>query len=420
MSRNPAVRSCREAAPRRWRLGDRGIPLCDELKSSVGRVGDGSSARVVAVHCRGHHNLDDDKLSRELGGRFSRVSQEELMATLCMEYGTVTPFGLARQPEVEQVFDRQVVERYFPPHTMMTNLGDPTFAVEFTPTALIQTIPSARLADVVSDDAGGPRVPTFGILTGNAPESGMLLWRMINTRVREAQSSGFTGDIAFPRVIIESTPEMGLSMELAARIDTVRPVVLGAVERLCQHGATVVAIACNTTQYFADDVEEICRREGAQFMSIPDVTLAHLRRKGIRTFDFFGISAVSDFDHWSAFKALDAEYQVHRPPPRDISLINEVAFTVKQRGVDVRALNRLRDLLNGASQANTVVIALTELSAVLDELKLRSEKQFVDTLDVLAAAMAERFLGARSAVLGAATAPGATPLAGASNGFLDR
>lgn len=396
-STNPEVRSCREAAENRWRLGDRGIPLCDELKSAIGKV-TGPQARYVAVHCRGHQYIDDAKLERLLGGEFRRLGESELRNEFGLEYGRVTPFGLARAAPILQLFDQTLLERYFAPYTMMTNLGSLTEAVELEIRELYEALPDTRVADVVRDgDAGIPREHTVGILTGNGPESGMLLWEFINESIRTRGDRRFRGDVAFPRVVVESVPTMGLSMELPDRLDEVRPVVLGGAERLCRAGASVVGIACNTTQYFGQDVAAVCAEHGAEFVSLVDETAARLRRERVTSCDFFGISAVSDFGGWSAFTPLQREVELVRPPSREVEQINAVAFSVKQRGIDGRAVNRLRDLVNNAARTETIVIALTELSAVLrHHPKNKGDKRIVDTLEVLGAAIADRVLAERN------------------------
>lgn len=399
VSSNPEVRSCRDAAEYRWRLGDRGIPLCDELKSAIGVV-EGAEPRYAAVHCRGHQYIDDAKLAAALGGEFRRLEEDDLTRVFGMAYGLVTPFGLAGRSDVRQLFDRSVLERYFPPYTMMTNLGSLTHGVEFEPAELIRALGNGQVVDVVRDgDAVLPRQHTVGILTGNAPESGMLLWEYMNEHIRGKGSRYFRGDVAFPRVLVESVPGMGLSMELAERVDEVRPVVVDSVERLCEGGATIVGIACNTTQYFAPEVAEVCTAHGARFVSLVDETAAYLAREGIRTFDFFGISAVTDFGGWSAFTPLFEQFELVRPDEREVETINGVAFSVKQRGVDGRAVNRLRDLVTKASRTDTVVIALTELSSVIDlHPKNKADKRIVDTLHVLATAMGDLFLAERAVI----------------------
>lgn len=91
-----------------------------------------------------------------------------------------------------------------------------------------------------------------------------------------------------------------------------------------------------------------------------------------------------------------------RPSDSDLEKINEVEFSVKQRDVDGRAVNRLRDLIGGASRTDTAVIALTELSAVLHRHpKNKAGKPVIDTLQVLAEAIADIYLQERSVIEGA-------------------
>lgn len=396
LSRNPVATSCRDAADKRWRLGDRGIPLCDELKSSVLTV-DGE--RCVAIHCRGHQQLAEAKVERLVGGKVRRLDETALFARFKMQYGTVTPFGFAQYEGVEQVFDRTLLEPFFPPYTMMTNCGDHTFAVEFEPAQLFAALDGVVVDDVIADgDGQAPVNHTIGILTGNGPDSGMLLWDSINNHIRARGTRSFRGDVAFPRVVIESVPGMGLSMDLSSRADEVRPVVLSAVQRLCDTGATLIGIACNTTQYFAEDVRAICDRNGAVFVAIAEETARYLNAQGIERFDFFGISAVNDFDGWSAFGMLDNDFELIRPHEDDIARIDKAAYDIKQRGVDARAVNHLRDLVSRASHTDTIVVALTELSVVLSSQRRRGDKRIVDTLGILAEGIAEIVLRERQVV----------------------
>lgn len=398
VSTNPPVKSCRDAYDKRWRLGGRGIPLCDELKSNVGATTTADGRReFVAVHCRGHQHLDQQKIERALNGPWDRIEPEELAREFKMGYGTVTPFGFADRPDVRHIFDSTVMERFFPPHTMMTNLGQLTLGVEFEPADLIDALPRSAVASVVRDeDIHLPQAHTLGILTGNSPGSGRLLWEMIDDHIRRANTNIFRGDIAFPPVVIESVPGMGLSMELRLRETEVRPVVLQAVERLCLRGATVIGIACNTTQYFAPEILEVCQRHDAQFVSIADETADHLARLGIERFDFFGISAVADFGGYSAFNRLNDEFDLVRPNEADLEAIARVGFSVKSEGVNNKPLQGLRNVIRKASATPTIVVALTELSEVLAQHRFKDiDKTLIDTLAILSSRMADIYLRER-------------------------
>src|SRR5205085_7885075 len=78
VSRNDPAGTCEDAANKRNRIGNKGIPLSDELKSHVGFYEHADGRRYVVVHCRGHQRRDDKKLSVVVGFRVERVSEEEL------------------------------------------------------------------------------------------------------------------------------------------------------------------------------------------------------------------------------------------------------------------------------------------------------------------------------------------------------
>ncbi|MGH3684308.1 MAG: aspartate/glutamate racemase family protein [Pseudonocardiaceae bacterium] len=401
VSRNPPVQSCADAAQRRNRLGHVGIPLCDELKSSVGVYDSAGRSSFVVAHCRGHQNLDTSKLHGILGSTFERVDGDKLESELGLSYGLVTPFYFAAHPHVRQIVDETVLEPYLPPHTMMTNLGHLEYAVEFRPSDIFGALPNVEVANIVEGrDRRATPGETIGILTGNSPESGMMLWQGINNYIRTSSVINFRGDISFPRVIVESVPEMGLSMELAQRETQVKPVVLDAVRKLCDSGANVVAIACNTTQYYSSEVETICRGYGARFVSIVDETARYLKNADIRTFDFLAIGAVSDFATWSDFRRIVTQFDVYVPSERNITAITNLAFSVKKEVVSSTTINQLRDLVNNATKTDTVVFALTELSILFasQRSKQKSQKRFIDTLDILAQAIAKIYLDGRAAV----------------------
>jgi len=365
--------------------------LCDELKSLMCAYPTPSGERgYVLLSCRGHQQLDLAKCGRVVGGVVQLIDEDELRNVFGAQYGTVTPFAFAENPDVRQFLDDTVLSTFYSPYTMMTNAGDLERAVEFRPKDLAEWLPHATVCDLVQDRH--KRVPreVLGIITGNSAESGMLLWRKLNERIRADGRVRTRGDGDFPRVVIDSVPGMGASMELPQREEDVRLVVLEAVRRLCQTGATAVALACNTTQYFAGPIQEVCDEYGARFLSLADETGAHLRRAGVLEVDFLAIEPVTN-EQWSDFyRALDG-IVVHVPNGAQLRAIAELAFLVKQEVTSPGTVNRLRDLIQRATRTPTVVLALTELSIVFSAQKTRSRtgRQFVDTLDVLAASLAE-------------------------------
>lgn len=401
VSRNEPAFSCADAAHKRNRLSHReehiGIPLCDELKTAAWVIEDGEAPRYAVLHCRGHQLLDEERVAAELKAPARRLEAEELEEAFGLGYGLVTPFAFAAREDVSQIFDRTVVEPFFPPYTMMTNLGHHEYGVEFRPVELVDSLPRASLGEIV--ERKGQRVPvehTLGILTGNGPDSGRFLWSMIDEYIRDHPDVRFRGDIGLPRVLVESLPEMGLSMELRDRLPTVRTVVLEGVRNLCERGATVIGIACNTTQYFAEDIRELCEGYGAHFVSIVDATAAALREEGVSEVVFLGIGAVSDFERWSDFRRIVEEFELRLPPDEVVEGVDDLAFLVKQNGVVNKTINQMRNIVRRAAESEDVVVlvALTELSLLVASQR-RSRRRFIDTLEILAERMGEIYLEER-------------------------
>jgi len=402
LSRNFEARSCRDAAYKRNRLGHMGIPLHDELKSFMGTYKNESGEnQIVMFHCRGNQELDMDKVKLALKTKFdvTRLSGEEMQAEFGLEYGIVNPFTIYttfHSNSVVQVFDTTIFENILPPYTMMTNSGDLTWAVEFNPGELFKSMRESIAADIIDIENSEP-LPVIkhkiGIITGNAPDSGIHLWQEINKFIREAMGEKFQGDISYPPVLVESIPEMGLSMELDKRYAATEKSILKTVTMMIEEGATIICLACNTTQYFGPLIKEICDHKGVSFISIPEVTLDYIKRNGIKDFAFLGIKYVTDFEKWSAFKELK-NYQVEFLDELTLKKIDDLAYIVKQGGTTEKGTNKLRDLLNQTVKSDIVIIALTELSILFKTRtkKSNSDRVYIDTLDLLARAISNIYL----------------------------
>src|SRR5436189_167720 len=57
-TRNEPATSCQDAARKRNRLGHKGVPLWDELKSFLGEFHSGGVREIFLAHCRGDRRLD--------------------------------------------------------------------------------------------------------------------------------------------------------------------------------------------------------------------------------------------------------------------------------------------------------------------------------------------------------------------------
>lgn len=401
--------TCRDAIQKRVRLGHDKIPLLCELKTRLGYIKDKGQKKYVMVHCRGNQELDTDKIEKAAGGKIHDVNNEAKIEALYGSklpppkskngkdyppgFGLINPFWGFSRPDIIQIFDDSLIEQSFIPYTMMTNASHRCWAVEFKPKELIDRLPNATLGDIVDDKTKFfEKEPKIGIITGNAPDSGILLWKQINHFVME--KSNFCGDISTPYVSVRSIPEMGLSMELDTRETETWEALRESIISLCEEGVRILCIACNTTQYFTPRIREITSSYGAQFISIPEVTLAHLEKKKIDEFIFLGVKYVTELDKkWSAFGVLQ-KFNVRKLPVKTLSEIDKLAFTVKIEGCTGKGHNQLRDLLNGSTKYQDIVVALTELSILLDSQKKRSHKDrnYIDTLKLLAEAAADEYI----------------------------
>jgi aspartate/glutamate racemase len=396
LTMNHEAMSCADAANKRNRLGNTGIPLCDELKSNVGYYCLNGERQFILLHCRGNQKIDEQKVSSLLGFEFNRLPNEELLSIFKCEYGLVNPFLFCLDfPYVEQIFDFSILEDFFPPYTMMTNAGDKCWGIEFKAKQLVNAVPQKRISNIITDDSILEiKKHKIGILTGNSPESGIFLWQKINNAIRIKLNHDFLGDLSLPMVLVESIPEMGLSMELDNRLEDTLNIVKNGISTLCKNGATIIGVACNTTQYFSKEINAICKEYDAEFFSMYDAVNSFLISENIRHFDFFGIRFVTDFTKWSDFKNFQKDFKVEIPSKRNLENINKIAFEVKQRFVTSTGINALRDVIRNSAKTKNIIIALTEISILLSDQKQRKEddKRYIDTLSLLANKMADRYL----------------------------
>jgi aspartate/glutamate racemase len=192
---------------------------------------------------------------------------------------------------------------------------------------------------------------------------------------------------------------MGLSMELEERESFVRQVVIEGMTRLCDAGATAVAIACNTTQYFSNELRARCHARGVEFVSLVDAVGDELERRGAERCDLLAVGPASDLKKFSDFRRLAHRIKLTVADERGTERIEELAFDIKSLGATPQTLQRFQSLVGSLAKNDVAVIALTELSLVAGMQKPganRSGRAYVDTVSVLARALAERYLSQRA------------------------
>lgn len=407
LARNSEATSCRDAAARRERLGAASIPLWDEMKTLVFE----SAEELVFAHCRGDEEVNTDALASATSSQL-RPAGEDALDRYGLGYGLVNPFSVWERgsgaPAMVHVVDRGLMSPLGVPGTMMTNAGDRFWAVEFNGPDLLKLIPEAIVADIAARPVDRPRWAIdsrpIGIVTGNGPESGMKLLEFTLAEVRSRLERENRGDVSLPALQVASVPAMGFSMELSERAEATLLAVTDAVEKLCSDGCGIVAVACNTTQFFGPELREICDSHAASFLSMPEVVADWLSSQGVQTIGLVGIKYVSDLAEWSAYRpAFAGRFEVETPSSWGMERIEELAYRVKAEGVTSRTepqfANLLRDVVDAEFTSNYVVVALTELSLLLERMSSRArnkrEAVLIDPLKLYGQALACNYLGLR-------------------------
>lgn len=403
-SRNEPALSCQDAAYKRVRLGHKGIPLSDELKSFLGEYRTESGYQIFLAHARGDREIDFAKLRTLLGTSLEiRRASVEVAARLGIAYGTVNPFLMG--DDVRQLFDLELRQRLGIPGTIMTNAGEHTWAVEFYPSDIVDSLPSAEWADIIEPRVEGSdrarvqaqQATPIGILTGNPCDSGVELCSSITRHLRRFMGRDSLGDVAMPKILLTSFPEIGISMEMASRERPLRLAIIAAVDELCASGAKIIAHPAHTTHYFADDIRQRAKQHGAYFVSMADATRDYVRQLAIAELAILGTQFVTDAaSRWSVYNTAFEGLVVHRPSPAGWKKIHDLGYEVQQKGPTPLAFNWMRDLLRDEvpSTCNHVILLMTEFAPVARQLRNRGRhgKILIEPLDIYGEAIAQSFI----------------------------
>ena len=411
LSKNQFAGTCRDARSKRYRLGHIGIPLYDELKSIVGMAIDqNGNETFIAMHCRGHMEIDFDAVKVIMGYRteIQILSEERLKEKYGLEFGIVNPISLCINSfgSLFQIFDYGLmnpISEY--PGTMMTNAGNHYCGIEFDVVQVIESIPKHKVASIAVQDrellthdlpsCTNPK--SIGIITGNGPDSGMTLWRSINNNISQILGEHFLGDMSLPKVYIASIPAMGLSMELDKREMATQSVLLEAVESLKKQKIDLLALACHTTHYFEKQIREIFDSDTQHFISMPQTVIKYLRRENIGDVAILGINYVADLGKWSAYSpAKDLNINFEKLSADTMKKFHEIGYDVKQMGDYHKSFMKLISLIQKDIKSSNVIIALTELSILLEKSNKKnrkSDKKIIDALDLYAHEIADFCLG---------------------------
>jgi len=408
---NTKVDSCKYAREFRSRLGHIGIPLYDELKSIIlqGTKKNGDEL-IIAAHCRGHMSIDFNDIRRCCGLKYDPfiISKDDLQKDLNMDYGTVNPILVeinAKRPVI-QIFDEKVfipISEY--PGTMMTNAGDLIWGMEFDPMVLKEKLKETQVGCIAYKDTDlkdyelekFTRPKSIGIITGNNPNSGILLWEKINHHIaKKLGKKGFAGDISLPFICVVSCRSMGLSMELDKRNSATKKAVLDAVQTLLdlnKKKIDIITIACHTTQYYTKQIREVLKNTDVEFMSMPDAVVRYINKKKINNIAILGIDYVADLiKGYSAYGEL--KNIADQLPENIFVAIRELGYKIKKLD-EHRTFQKYSSILKCKEiKSENVLLAMTELSLLYEHHKRwKYDKNIIEPLDIYAEVIAEKSLG---------------------------
>jgi|GEM_PF-4696865 len=457
------VFGCEDAARWRYNLGSEGIPLWNELKSHLFCANDIDGNFVfVAAHLSAGFVREDLSI-RNCFPDLSSFREADLSDWTKLlgcspgdadisAYGLLNPFLLEcfqirqRAFRIIHVVDDLLFRGTLPPPgTLFTNAGHRHWAVEFEPGAFKKIIPIDRLRVAkirASDEQAYPCIPSIGILTGNGPESGSLLWEKILTQVRWRRSRYFegrlTGDIHLPSGVLQSHPALGHTMELHLRSRSIRDDLTSAVLRLCasierptDSSTALLTVACNTTPYYDDLIRSLTEREGIRYVSPVESAWKAFECLGLRSAQLLGIGYVLNDEYSEYMKRLQGYgIALHVPPTEVQARIDGLAYkakralpgrvVAKQRLIKPRIAyneNKSIDQLSNefswlveaahnslpAGEDGPIVLALTELSLIHERWRssrrgkafLRETRQVLDVLSLHAVILTDMLLGCR-------------------------
>lgn len=403
LSRNIKVFSCKDARSNRVRLGHIGIPLFDELKSIV-FVGkdDNSKEIIVAAHCRANMNISTKALMNLCNLQEPPVilPEQELNSRFGMQFGIVNPIllDINSNAKIINIFDVSVTKIVAQcPGTMMTNAGDHTWGIEFDPILLINTIHNKIIDSIAEDDkeleyyelpqSTNPK--SIGIITGNGPDSGITLWNRINNHIVELLGDHFLGDISLPKVFVISLPEMGLSMELDKRNEVTWEALSEGIRKMQESNVDLLTLACHTTHYYTTKIREKFEHNGRKFISMPEITMEYIKKAELSDLAIIGISYVANLQEYSAYSQLKS-LNIETISEATLDKFHRIGYEVKKMKNLYPTFRKFINLLHTDIKSSNIVIALTELSILVESQKKRnSQKNIIDPLDIYAREIAK-------------------------------
>lgn len=227
--------------------------------------------------------------------------------------------------------------------------------------------------------------PSIGIVAGSGPEAGIDLWAKILLRNQAVFGSAFRGDLDAPRVAVLSEPSLGLSMDLGRNEAIVWESLKKTMAAIAVQ-ADAYAIACNTLNWFAPQIEALGLP--GEFVSFQGALEQWIEQRNVRRVALLGASPVTSLGPWSAYRTLTDIVDVETPA--DAAALHDLILDVKRLGSRDPSLRPRFQRLVESLSCDDVVLACTELPLIAD---ITTSKNLVDVTELVANALVARSAG---------------------------
>lgn len=233
---------------------------------------------------------------------------------------------------------------------------------------------------VVFTKAGNARFRKIGVLGGMGPEATALLYQKI---IRKCQQElGAQLDEDFPEIIICSLPIPNVVLGIK-KPESIVPLLEYAVKKLESAGSQVIAVPCNTVQYFYPEMQGAT---SVKVLNIVEETVRSAGEKGYRKLGLLATSATVDNDIYGRL-AREIGLEILVPDnvlPGLQSAVTEAIMNILAGKVLESDRKKLSGIIAemAAIGADAVILGCTELPILM-----RTEDSvipLIDSLDALA------------------------------------
>lgn len=213
---------------------------------------------------------------------------------------------------------------------------------------------------------------TIGIVGGAGPLAGAALLKKVLQYAKTLY--GCYKDADFPKILLVSYP---FSDMLSSQVDDtqIRRELNDCLRELCNSGASVVAVACNTLHAFLEEPK-------------PPIFFVHLLRELIPEISKNEVPLV-------LCTSTSQRKQIHRRffpcsyPNKEVQLqVDSIIDTILKGEDDTKISADLTALVEGEVQ-NTIILGCTELSIFASHLS-QSDKKIMDPLAIAAKKILEK------------------------------